>query len=237
VDGVGAFLLDQKRFPWSAAHARRGRADRSRAAVDDRLPIGRESLWKRFCAHVPLSLAFIALFAFLNYDARLAALRSQLHPHFLFNSLNAISAYIDGSPRTARLMLERVGDLLRLSLEHYEAQEIPLHQELTFLEKYLELQRMRFEDRLDVRIQMDPDTAGALVPTFILQPLVENAVRHGVASHHKKGIIEVKAVRSDGHLDLSIRDDGPGLPYGWTMASCTGVGLSNTLQRLDALER
>jgi two-component system LytT family sensor kinase len=271
-------------------------------AIDKRLPIRHESLWKRFLIHLPISVCFIALYTFLNYwtcvfigapldlaistadgpgtvlaraltrpsnlvywvivvthvvlnyerqkkdqeirtarlerlvaDARLTALRSQLHPHFLFNSLNAISAYIDTSPRAAKLMLEQLGDLLRMSLEHYQAREIPIEQELAFLEKYLELQQMRFEDRLESRIQMDPGAAGALVPTFILQPLVENAVRHGVAARHERSVIEVKARRVDGNLGLSVRDDGPGLPSGWSMVSSAGVGLANTRARLDAL--
>jgi len=168
-------------------------------------------------------------------DARLATLRAQLHPHFLFDSLNAISAYIETTPRTARLMLEQVGDLLRMSLDNQESQEIPLHEELAFLDKYLGLQKMRFEDRLEVRIQMDPSAASAFVPTFILQPLVENAIRHGVAMRHEKTAIEISARRIDGHLGISIRNDGPGLPEGWTIDSGLGVGISNTKDRLAAL--
>jgi len=168
-------------------------------------------------------------------DARLAMLRSQLHPHFLFNSLNAISAYIETDPRVARLMLEQVADLLRMSLERYEAQEIPLFEEFAFLDKYLGLQRLRFEDRLDVKIQMDPDVSVASVPPFILQPLVENAVRHGVAARHERGLIEVTAWRNNGDLGISIRDDGPGLPSGWSAHAGLGVGLTNTRERLQAL--
>jgi sensor histidine kinase YesM len=168
-------------------------------------------------------------------DARLSMLRSQLHPHFLFNSLNAVSAYIETDPRVARLMLEQVADLLRMSLKHHESQEIPLHEEFAFLDKYLGLQKLRFEDRLDVKIQMDPAAFAACVPTFILQPLVENAVRHGVAVRHERGLIEVTARRNNGDLGISIRDDGPGLPPGWSADAALGVGLTNTRERLQAL--
>jgi two-component system LytT family sensor kinase len=168
-------------------------------------------------------------------DARLNTLRAQLHPHFLFNSLNTISAHIESNPRAARLMLEHMGDLLRMSLEYHEAQEIPLDQELAFLEKYLELQKMRFEDRLEVKICVDSSALGAFVPTFILQPLVENAVRYGIASRHEKGMIEVEASRSNGSLHLIVRDDGPGLPMGWTLSKSAGIGLSNTRERLAGL--
>jgi two-component system LytT family sensor kinase len=168
-------------------------------------------------------------------EARLAALRSQLRPHFLFNSLNAISAYIETAPAVACLMLEQVSDLLRMSLQHHESQEIPLYEEFAFLGKYLGLQKLRFEDRLEISIRMDPDASAALVPTFILQPLVENAVRHGIAMRHEKGAIEVNAWRNNGDLGISIRDDGPGLPAKWTIQDRLGTGLTNTRERLETL--
>ena len=120
-------------------------------------------------------------------DARLNVLRTQLQPHFLFNALNAISAHVEREPKTARLMLERLGDLLRLSLDHVDQQEIGLDQELAFVEQYLQLQAMRFEDRLNVSMALHPGVQDALVPPFILQPLVENAVQHGAAARSANG--------------------------------------------------
>ena len=168
-------------------------------------------------------------------DARLATLRSQLHPHFLFNSLNAISAYIETAPRVAIQMLAQLSDLLRMSLQHHEAQEIPLREEFAFLNKYLGLQKLRFEDRLEIDIRMDPAVASALVPTFILQPLVENAILHGIAVRNEKGLIEVRAWRNKSDLRISIRDDGPGLPPGWTMQNGSRTGLKNSQDRLETL--
>ena len=133
-------------------------------------------------------------------DARLNVLRTQLQPHFLFNALNAISAHIESEPRTARLMLERLGDLLRLSLDHIDQQEIGLDQELAFIERYLQLQAMRFEDRLNISMNVEPEARDALVPPFILQPLVENAVQHGAAARSANGTIAVEAWRDNGRV-------------------------------------
>ena len=168
-------------------------------------------------------------------DARLATLRSQLHPHFLFNSLNAISAYIETAPRVAIQMLAQLSDLLRMSLQHHEAQEIPLREEFAFLDKYLGLQKLRFEDRFEIDIRMDAAVASAMVPTFILQPLVENAILHGIAARSEKGLIEVRAWRDEDDLRISIRDDGPGLPPGWTKQNGSGTGLKNSQARIETL--
>jgi two-component system, LytTR family, sensor kinase len=168
-------------------------------------------------------------------QSRLEMLRTQLHPHFLFNALNAISAHVEGAPRTARWMLEQLGDLLRLSLDHGEEQEIPLQQELAFVDKYLKLQKIRYEDRLDVIVDVDPRALRALVPTFILQPLLENAIRHGIATRTAPGQIEIQARCGDGTLRLSVLDDGPGLPAGWDPEGGLGVGLSNARERLRRL--
>ena len=168
-------------------------------------------------------------------DARLATLRSQLHPHFLFNSLNAISAYIETAPRVAIQMLAQLSDLLRMSLQHHEAQEIPLREEFAFLDKYLGLQKLRFEDRFEIDVRMDAAVASAMVPTFILQPLVENAILHGIAARNEKGLIQVRAWRDDDALRISIRDDGPGLPPGWTMQNGSGTGLANSQARIETL--
>ena len=147
-------------------------------------------------------------------ESRLNNLRSQLHPHFLFNALNAISAEVEADPRAARRMLEQLGELLRLSLDHAEEQEIPLEDELAFVERYLAIQKVRFEDRLDVSLEVEPEAKHALVPTFVLQPLVENAVKYGIGSRSSRGVIEVAARRDNGDLRISVRDDGPGLPAG-----------------------
>jgi two-component system LytT family sensor kinase len=168
-------------------------------------------------------------------DARLATLRSQLHPHFLFNSLNAISAYIEIAPRVAIQMLAQLSDLLRMSLQHHEAQEIPLREEFAFLDKYLGLQKLRFEDRFEIDVRMDTAVATAMVPTFILQPLVENAILHGIAARNEKGLIQVRAWRDKDTLRISIRDDGPGLPPGWTMPNGSGTGLKNSQARIETL--
>jgi signal transduction histidine kinase len=168
-------------------------------------------------------------------DARLENLRSQLHPHFLCNALNAVSAYIESQPQKARLMIEQLGELLRLSLEHTDEQEIPLERELAFVERYLQVQAARFEGRLNVSLTPDPAVLDALVPPFILQPLVENAIRHGTSQRTQGGNIRVTAWPDNGHVRLNVSDDGPGLPAGWALESHAGIGLSNTRERLRRL--
>ena len=168
-------------------------------------------------------------------EARLATLRSQLDPHFLFNTLNSISAYVESAPGQARLMLEQLGDLLRLSLEHSEQQEISLERELTFVDGYIQLQLVRFTDRLQVRVQVDPDTVTAAVPTFLLQPLIENAIRHGTSKLSSAGLIELSAWHSGDRLHVRVRDNGPGLPRGWSLDRHIGIGLGNTRARLEQL--
>jgi two-component system LytT family sensor kinase len=168
-------------------------------------------------------------------ESRLAALRARLHPHFLFNALNTISANVERAPRNARRMLEELGELLRLSLEHAEDSEIPLAQEMAFIERYLDRQKARFEERLTTSVKVNADTLHALVPTFILQPLVENAIRYGAAPISKKSLVEIQAWRSDGKLHLRVRDDGRGLPAGWDPERNVGIGISNTRERLQRL--
>jgi two-component system LytT family sensor kinase len=168
-------------------------------------------------------------------NARLNNLREQLHPHFLFNSLNAISAYIEDKPRQARQMIEQLGDLLRLSLAHSDEQEITLAQEMAFVDRYLKLQAVRFEDRLQVSLRPDPDVLDALVPPFILQPLVENAIRYGASAKSTLTSVQVDAWRQNGDVRLRVCDDGPGLPPGWSFDSHAGIGLSNTRERLRHL--
>jgi signal transduction histidine kinase len=168
-------------------------------------------------------------------EARLATLRRQLDPHFLFNSLNSVSAYVESEPRRARLMLEQLGDLLRMSLEQAEEQEIPLERELAFVDRYVKLQQARFDDRLEVRVQVAPEALGATVPPLVLQPLVENAIRHGVSKLVGQGRIELTAWRDGSRLRLRVQDNGPGLPPGWDADRDVGIGLANTRERLRHL--
>ena len=168
-------------------------------------------------------------------ESRFDTLRTRLHPHVLFNALNAISAHVETDPRQARWILEQFGSMLRLSLEHDREPEIPLERELAYVECYLDLQKVRFEDRFEVITKVDPDVLDAYVPTFILQPLVENALRHGVLTRSSPGQILIEANREDGSLRLSVRDDGPGLPENWDAADNSGVGLNNTRERLHRL--
>ena len=166
-------------------------------------------------------------------EARLQTLRTQLQPHFLFNALNTISAFVERNPKGARRMIEHLGDLLRFSLDSSARQETTLQEELAALEHYLSIQRVRFEDHLKVSVSAEPGTLRAAVPGLILQPLVENAIRHGAAQ--RSSSIEVTAWRENGSLHLRVLDDGPGLPPSWQLSESAGIGLSNTQQRLAQL--
>jgi signal transduction histidine kinase len=167
-------------------------------------------------------------------QAQLQALKMQLHPHFLFNTLNAIAALVrKNENKAATDMLAGLSDLLRLALENVGAQEVSLKRELEFLERYLEIERIRFADRLHVHMRIAPETLEARVPNLILQPLVENAIRHGVAMRATSGVIEICAERHDERLRLQVKDDGPGLPPDKSFSN--GVGLSNTMARLQRL--
>jgi two-component system LytT family sensor kinase len=170
-------------------------------------------------------------------EARLQALKMQLQPHFLFNTLNAISALIPAEAQPARRMVARLGDLLRTTLEHEETQEVTLREELAFLQPYLEIEQARLADRLTVVMNIAPETLNARVPHLILQPLVENAVRHGIASRIEPGRVEISSSRgSDGRfLQLEIRDDGRGLGRDSDGRSRKGVGLGNIRSRLEQL--
>ena len=168
-------------------------------------------------------------------ETRLNALRMQLDPHFLFNSLNGISAYVGQDPKLARKMIEHLSDLLRSSLETRHRQEVTLAEEIAFLEHYLALHRMRFEERLAVTVSIMPDVAQARIPSLLLQPLVENAIRHGIAGRVTGGSIAVSARRAGGKVDIRVIDDGVGLPPNWKMESAQGLGLSVTRERLLAM--
>jgi sensor histidine kinase YesM len=168
-------------------------------------------------------------------EAQLQVLRLQLHPHFLFNTLHTVSALMHKDLRAADRMLALLGDLLRDSFDKVGAQEVSLKQELGFLDRYLEIERTRFRDRLTVDLQIDPEALDAEVPNLLLQPLVENAIRHGIGRRQEAGRIEIVARRHYDRLDIRIRDDGPGLPEGPETALRTGVGLANTAARLQQL--
>jgi signal transduction histidine kinase len=166
-------------------------------------------------------------------EARLQALRTQLQPHFLFNTLNAISVLVlKGETQTAIRMLSRLSDLLRVTLDAGDAPEVPLGKEMEFLARYLDIEQVRFHDRLTVVTDVAPDALDAPVPTLILQPLVENAIRHGIARQVGAGRIEVRAARDGETLRLEVRDTGPGLPAGGASAIVEGIGISNTRARL-----
>ena len=168
-------------------------------------------------------------------EAQLRILRMQLHPHFLFNTLNTISALIHKDIRAADRMLALLGDLLRDSFEKIGAQEVALKQEIDFLERYLEIEKTRFQDRLVVVKRIEAETWDAQVPNLILQPLVENSIRHGIARRSGLGSIEVSSWREDGMLAVRVRDDGPGMPADREAPLRQGVGLANTQARLRQL--
>lgn len=169
-------------------------------------------------------------------QAELQALKMQLHPHFLFNALHSVTALVlKNDNREAVRMINLLGELLRLAISDTNTQLVSLGQELKFTERYLEIERIRFQDRLTVQMDIDPQTLNAEVPNLILQPLVENAVRHAIAAHSSAGRIEIVAKRQDGKLFLKVSDDGPGLPEDWCRSKREGVGLKNTRARLAQL--
>jgi len=167
-------------------------------------------------------------------SARLRALQSQLNPHFLFNALNGIATLIREGQRTrAADTVDTLSDFLRLTLRKLDSPEIPVHEELEFVEQYLRIQRLRFGSSLRATVDADPETHDALVPTLILQPLVENAVRHGVLVRAQGGALSVSIRRRDDVLVMTVEDDGPGL--GEQGAPPYGVGFKNSAERLAAL--
>jgi two-component system LytT family sensor kinase len=168
-------------------------------------------------------------------EARLNALRMQLDPHFLFNALNTISSQVERNPRLARSMIEHLGDLLRLSLDARDRQEIPLAEELAFLDHYVAIQKIRFAENLRIEIQVAPEVKYALVPCLIVQPLVENAIRHGISRRASGGTVTVIAGRGTNQVEIRVADDGVGLPPGWTLETSSGMGLSVTRQRIVGL--
>ena len=165
--------------------------------------------------------------------ARLQLLKMQLHPHFLFNTLNAISELVHEDPAAADRMIASLGELLRETLDAGSSDRVELTRELELLDRYVDIQRARFGDRLDVRVHVGEEARRALVPNLILQPLVENSIRHGLAKRLAAGRIEIRGTRRGPQLVLEVEDDGAGLGDGATAHE--GVGLGNTRARLQEL--
>ncbi len=168
-------------------------------------------------------------------SAQLQALKMQLEPHFIFNVLNSIASLSRSDPGSSERMTLQLAELLRLSLRNIHVQKVPLQRELEFLECYLRIQQTRFCDRLSIHFEIEPEVLEAEVPHLILQPLVENAIRHGISPRLASGRVEVQARRRGSWLALQIVDDGVGLPPGHRERSSTGVGLRNTRARLRQL--
>lgn len=168
-------------------------------------------------------------------QARLNALRMQLDPHFLFNALNTVSSQVERNPRLARTMIEHLGDLLRLSLDARDRQEIPLAEEMAFLNHYVAIQKIRFAEKLRIEMHVASDVKFALVPCLIVQPLVENAIRHGISRRATGGTVTVTAQHAEDRLEIRVADDGVGLPDGWALETSPGMGLSVTRERILGL--
>ena len=164
-------------------------------------------------------------------QAQLQALRMQLNPHFLFNTLNSVSSLMYTDVDAADAMLARLSELLRLTVDRDLQQEIPLAEELELVRRYLDIEQIRFEERLRVTIDVDPEAMQAVVPSLALQPLIENAIHHGIAPRREGGSIEIRAARDDGRLCLSVADDG----IGARQQPRERVGLANTRARLEQL--
>jgi two-component system, LytTR family, sensor kinase len=167
--------------------------------------------------------------------SQLSALKTQLQPHFLFNTLNAIMVLVrQQRGRQAEEMLAGLSDLLRCVLEDVDAQEVPLRRELEYVQLYLSIEQVRFRDRLRVEISADPATLDAAVPHMVLQPIVENAIRHGIGRSSAAGRLQISAARVNDTLELNVRDDGPGLSS-IDLSRKGGIGLANTRARLHQL--
>ncbi|MBG6116531.1 MULTISPECIES: sensor histidine kinase [unclassified Sphingobium] len=203
--------------------------------------------WMTYCAFVGILQAFNYYKRFLTsqlkleraekrfVEARLNMLRLQLEPHFLFNALNAISSQVVVNLELGQEMIEDLGALLRGSIDCQSSAEITLAQELAMLDHYLAIQKLRFGDRIDIRIDADPATLSAMVPSLLLQPLVENAIRHGIERRVSGGTIAISARLADDRLQIDVQDDGVGLPPDWRIETSSGLGLRVTRERLEML--
>jgi GAF domain-containing protein len=168
--------------------------------------------------------------------ARLEALQAQLNPHFLFNALNTVAMLVRrGANADALRGVVSLSELLRKVLMGNRSLEVPLHEELAVVEHYLSIERMRFRDRLTATIVAEPEVREALVPSLILQPIVENAVRHGIAPSRRGGHLVIRCQRRDDVLAIEVRDNGSGLPDRWDPGAASGIGLANTRERLERL--
>ncbi|MCE7993050.1 MAG: histidine kinase [Roseivirga sp.] len=168
--------------------------------------------------------------------AQLQALKMQLHPHFLFNTLNTISAQIRFDEKKAAItMLAGLSDLLRRALQQREKQLLPLSEEISFIKQYLEIEKTRFKHNLDLKLDVGPGTDLIEVPGFLLQPIVENAIYHGLTKKIGAQRLEIKTSIEDEHLLITIYNDGPSLPQGFVPGQSSGIGLSSTLDRLQQL--
>jgi two-component sensor histidine kinase len=203
--------------------------------------------WMTYCAFVGILQAFNFYKRFLTsqlklervekrlIEARLSMLRLQLEPHFLFNALNAISSQVVTDLELGQEMIEDLGALLRGSIDCQSSAEITLAQELALLDHYLAIQKLRFGDRIDIRIDADPATLSTMVPSLLLQPLVENAIRHGIERRVSGGMIAISAYLADDGLQIDVQDDGVGLPPDWRIETSSGLGLRVTRERLEML--
>jgi len=221
------------------------------AAVPRLLPVVFPTHFVTYCAIVGATWTIVYSRLFRERDlrtsqmktrvakARLETLKMQLHPHFLFNTLNSILPLVFRDRDAAARTVVRLGDLLRLTLQNESSDLIPLRKEIEVLQVYLEIQQTRFQDRLTVRLDVEPEANDAMVPNLILQPLVENAIKHGIAVKPGAGHVEVSARRESGRLCLRVRDDGPGPVESAGGARHDGreggVGLRNTRDRLELL--
>ncbi|MEP7005921.1 MAG: histidine kinase [Sphingomonas bacterium] len=203
--------------------------------------------WMTYCAFVGILQAFNFYNRLLTsqlklervekrlIESRLNMLRLQLEPHFLFNALNAISSQVVANLELGQEMIEDLGALLRASIDCQSSAEITLARELALLDHYLAIQKLRFGDRLDIRIDADPATLSAMVPSLLLQPLVENAIRHGIERRVSGGMIAISACLADDRVQIDVQDDGVGLPPDWRMETSSGLGLRVTRERLEML--
>jgi two-component system, LytTR family, sensor kinase len=210
------------------------------------LPLAITAYWK-YWVIVGLihGVAYARLYAYKQQEAaelraqlsaaQLDRLKAQLQPHFLFNTLNSIAVLLHDEPQRAHAMLLRLSDMLRAVVTSTNEQFVPLSRELTFIQQYLDIQQMRFGDRLQVEMDVAPDLQGELVPHFLIQPIVENAVHHGISSAERGGTVAVRAARHDGGLRIEVTD----MPFEGSerrvALAGTGVGLSNTRERLAQL--
>jgi two-component system, LytTR family, sensor kinase len=167
--------------------------------------------------------------------AQLDALRRQIEPHFLFNALHAIAGLVrEGRSDAAVTMIARLSEFLRKVVDTSDRHEVPLGEEIQFLQKYLDIQKVRFADRLQLSVEIPEELRAAQVPSLILQPIVENSIKHGISKEARGGWIRVSAFRSDGHLTLSVYNDGPSLPKDCEI-NPSGIGIANLRNRLRAM--